>query len=225
MEETTKPQSNRTVRIINSPIFIWLLSALFLAFGGAYVTQYQQCSREADRLRNQYYHLAGEIYIRQERVAAAVEGAASIDDIKLALKSLPSLYADLKDRSLFELNREFRQIEARIERSPELQDFTRQALAETSYSFNEVTNYSRLSVGLLPRNITDADLAPLKDFIRRSSIAYENDRILSNFTKLSPRCSMVNVISFALNGEGRLLIGNPLFMPDDRNWTSVKRQF
>ena len=59
------PKRNRFLAVINSAFFLWCISALFLTVGGGYLTNHQQCVREADQLIERRSLLTQELYGRQ----------------------------------------------------------------------------------------------------------------------------------------------------------------
>jgi len=110
-----KPVQSVAIRVANSPLFIWFLSALLLTVGGGYLTHSQQCSREALQIKEQYYRLTLEIYRRQQDIVSAVEEATTIQELRGRLNNLPFVYAELRYRTLRDLQRELRAITARFE--------------------------------------------------------------------------------------------------------------
>jgi hypothetical protein len=73
-----KPASNRSLAVLNSPFFIWLLTLVVLAIGGAYFTRMQQCVGEAEQVMEKRERLETEMDNRRNAIARLVERATSL---------------------------------------------------------------------------------------------------------------------------------------------------
>jgi hypothetical protein len=64
LQALEKPTRGRISAIINSGFFLWLMSAVFLALGGSFFTNHQQCMRDAELLIDRHEHLRVEMRYR-----------------------------------------------------------------------------------------------------------------------------------------------------------------
>jgi hypothetical protein len=71
---------NLTLRVLNSPFTIWLLSAIVITVGGAYITGYQKCEADAGNLITNYYKDQNELIRRFEYIQSKVAAANSFDE-------------------------------------------------------------------------------------------------------------------------------------------------
>jgi len=113
-----KPKSRRFTSTLNSPFFIWLLSAILLTSAGAYFTNYTQCIADADRLSERYTRISREVLAREQAFADGVARATTIDEVLRTAKSYPSMYSDLASRSLVDLQSELLAISRKISAGP-----------------------------------------------------------------------------------------------------------
>jgi hypothetical protein len=75
------PKRNIILAIINSAFFIWCISALFLTLGGGYVTNHQQCMREADQIIERRKVVSQEMFGRQLAFSTALENATTLQKL------------------------------------------------------------------------------------------------------------------------------------------------
>jgi len=217
-----KPVQSVAIRVANSPLFIWFLSALLLTVGGGYLTHSQQCSREALQIKEQYYRLTLEIYRRQQDIVSAVEEATTIQELRGRLNNLPFVYAELRYRTLRDLQRELRAITARFEVSEGLLQLRRMWFdAQQPVKPSDIARFSSISLGELSRDISDADLPSIKEFIRIAADNYKGAYVLANMTVLAPRCSITSMLQYLLTDAPRLLVARRAFENVDATWREI----
>jgi hypothetical protein len=108
------PKRNIVLAVINSAFFLWLLSAILLTIGGGYVTNHQQCMREADQFIARRSHLASEIFSRNAAFATTIADAKKLQPPFQPSKQ-GSLYPDLSNLPYGEVERELLMLYERIE--------------------------------------------------------------------------------------------------------------
>jgi hypothetical protein len=97
-----KPKQSKFVAILNSPFFLWLVSAAFITVVGSYISAQQSCFSEAERLIQDFNQVNTEVEYREFNLANSFRDATSLDDLKTKLKA-PNLLSQYKDKRLFEL--------------------------------------------------------------------------------------------------------------------------
>jgi len=108
---------NVFLAILNSGFFLWLLSAIFLAAGGSYFTNYQDCMRDAEKLISQHDRLTREIRNRRSFVWSLVASAKSIGEIRGGLDKCPVTYSEFKEFSTFELQQSINRLQRQIDKT------------------------------------------------------------------------------------------------------------
>jgi hypothetical protein len=108
------PKPNRLWIFLNSALFIWFLSAGLLTVGGGYITNHQQCMRDADQLTSRRAHLVSELLSRKAAFATSVANVKRLQPPFLPGKQ-GSLYPDLANVSYGEVEKEFWTIIERVE--------------------------------------------------------------------------------------------------------------
>jgi hypothetical protein len=194
-----QPKKGLVISIVNSGLFLWILTAVFLTTGGSYISNRQACSTEADQIIDKRNRLALEMEKRRSAIAQGIAEARTVDEVRDILKSPPNIFPDLKNRTLLELSSEYVNLNENIDetavRSLEIA-LARKIEPMTTTQF---MRYRSLYIGELGK--TDYDLADLKDFSRKY---FEGDRIRSLVHKLSefkPDCSVRTVLDRILNGS------------------------
>jgi hypothetical protein len=75
-----KPPTHRLYRAINSPFILWLLSALLITIGGAYLSNHRTCVEGAQKDIVLYERLASEIFYRRLRLLRLANTSGTIID-------------------------------------------------------------------------------------------------------------------------------------------------
>jgi hypothetical protein len=222
-----RPKQSSIGRIINTPLFIWLLSAAFLTVGGGYFTHYQQCSRDVAELRDRFYRLSYEVYRRSDHIAFSVKQANSVHDIRSALNALPTFYSDYRQRTLRELQRELRQIQARIEPTDAMKALSKKGYdSQIPVAARDLVRFGSISLGELARDIKDSDLEALKDFMLARESLFKTDYVLHEITVLTPRCSATSVlVDYVFARTPKILVAHPQFEQADWTWDRYMSRF
>lgn len=96
------PPKHRLVAIINSPLFLWFLTAVFVTGAGRYFTQVQECARDASSALERWETVNGEIEDRSDYYRHALRTAKTVAELKqYRYKSDVAEIADKDSRELF----------------------------------------------------------------------------------------------------------------------------
>ena len=109
-----KPVS-RLWLFVNSGLFLWLLTAVFVTIGGSYFSQIQKCVADADALGERYYILTRELSNRNTEFARAIHVAESIEALKRAKAEYKSDFAEFQAKTGDEIESEWRHIIRRVD--------------------------------------------------------------------------------------------------------------
>lgn len=71
-------------KVINSAIFIWFLTAIFVTLGSGYLTQHRQCLADAEGVIERISKLRSEIVRRQRTYLSDVMSARTLEKAPLA---------------------------------------------------------------------------------------------------------------------------------------------
>jgi hypothetical protein len=187
-----RPKPSRWLAVFNSRLFSVLVLGLFGTIGSIYFTSYQKCTADAERLSEAWYRLTREAMTRQDAIAWTVTQAKSMDDFRNI--KYPNVYAEMKDKSLWEVLREKRQISRRIDFSPTRNmQIPATSVGDTKYSADELVRYGGIAVGNVPHHIKDTEIDAVRSFLMRyfngTFMEYHKDiRIW-----LHPRCDFSSV--------------------------------
>lgn len=96
-------EPNRIWAVINSPIVLLSISAVFLSSAGFYFTNTQQCFHESSRIQETFSHLEVELMTRRRAQLDGVIAAQNFEEAKLAIRIQANVYADFKANSSREL--------------------------------------------------------------------------------------------------------------------------
>lgn len=192
---TAKGQPGTLVKILNSAFFLWLLSAILFTIGGAYYTTYQRCTNDSLLIVDRFQKLARELHDRQRYIASATLASARIDDLRTKLQSIPYVYAEYKNRTLWDLQREFNKMRDKIHG---LKEHALLVNVDDPNSFTpkEMTEYGSIVVGVLPQNINDdRDLPTIKKITAYFSNGLDDEFSSYASLAITRNCSIGRVLS------------------------------
>jgi hypothetical protein len=122
-----KQKRSRFLAVINSPFFLWVISALLLSIGGSYITNHKQCLDDAEKIIERRNHLGQELLVREGALAARVAKAKTLQEANKELSTVlrppspaadqdnpGSIFTDLSARNYVELQAEFETLTSRI---------------------------------------------------------------------------------------------------------------
>ena len=88
-----KPKKARLVAILNSGFFLWLLTLCVVSAGGAYLTSYQQCRKDADEERTNT-KIQRELFQRELKIREIILASPTVAGMKDQLKQPNSYYPE-----------------------------------------------------------------------------------------------------------------------------------
>jgi hypothetical protein len=96
------PKRNIVLAIINSAFFLWFLSAVLLTVGGGYITNHQQCMRDADALIERRHTISQELNGRENALLSELEAATTLSKLPDTFSSTKgSFYPQWSKHSFF----------------------------------------------------------------------------------------------------------------------------
>jgi len=185
-----RPKPPKWTAVVNSRLFSVLVLGIIGAIGSFYFTNYQKCLADAERLSEAWYRLTREAMTRHDAIAWTVVRATSFDDFRNI--KYPNVYSDLKDKSLWEVLREKRQVARRIDFTP-TSTLKISASGDTGYSADELDKYGGIAVGNVRYDLKDNELENARSFLMR----YLNG-VFAQYRRemrlwLHPRCTFTTV--------------------------------
>jgi hypothetical protein len=188
--DRSKP--SRWWAFFNSRVFSVLALGMFGAVGSIYFANYHQCHRDADRMSESWYRLTREAMTRHEALWWIIKDAKGLDDLR-NFRS-PSVYSEMKDKTLWEILREKRHIARRIDFSATRDIQPSKPRPSSGYSMNELFRYGKVPVGLVPPELSDEELPQIKAFSEKylNIIFYDYTRDLRLY--ILPKCGLLNVL-------------------------------
>ena len=185
-----KPKPNRLIAVVNSAVFLWLLSALLVTFGGTYFASHQACIQDGDRAVERWHRLTREISVRHEELLFVVASAKTISSIRDAIPKLPSVYFELRERTLFELTRERSLLSNEVDFSAVRLATVRLPRREPSFDEWRFAPYGQIGLGILERDVKDELLDDgLRDYFVRILEDRKRDWERERYYLLEPRCT------------------------------------
>ena len=151
-----KPEKSSLVAIINSGFFLWLLTLCVVSAGGAYLTSYQQCRKDAEDEIERNTKIQRELFQRELKIREIILTSPTVAEMKNQLKQPNSYY-------------------------PEFSGFPNLLLQESHAAFlnrvidlkiptnrppprPELLNLYPVSRGQIPDGITDKDIPLLREY-------------------------------------------------------------
>ncbi len=189
LEALEKPKKNRLIAVVNSGFFLWLLTAILVTLGGGYITNHQQCMRDADQIIARKNHLQQEILARQPMQLELVEKAQTLDQLPGGREMQGALLSDLSKVSFLELRQELETLDRRV---------TYDHLDDPLIEKIEVASIPL--VGPPQQLLTDQDKLRLRKLQMKQQIEYDTFRlVLDRYAYFfEPSCGMWNTLMTAL---------------------------
>lgn len=187
--------SNRVLKVLNAPITIWFLSAIFLSVGGTYYATFQQCHRDFNLFREQYDKIANEYLTRRRIIAGRLIEAKSVEAVKAAVSNNDGLYAEYRGRPYYEIEDLFNRLSAQVDSVVILSENANNRIA----GFKNSKGYERFSLfteGELP-DFNTKDLPEIRNFGTDFAIYLEDEADLYVRSKLEAKCGPVDIFKIA----------------------------
>jgi hypothetical protein len=206
IDDQPQPSRGKWLRTLNSPLFLWLMSAIFISFAGLMVTKRSACISEADQLSDRFTKLDNEIFFRQTYIANVLKQAKSLNDLRSKLKAVPSQRQDLAAQNLDDLIDEREKMRTRIDFSGDNDPMFDQIEHDSAILAQQHVPLGILSELFRGRVISDVELSDIKFYA-----ALEEPRILSHddyakSQKFEPNCSAFNIFLSAILGQRRPIV-------------------
>lgn len=199
-----KRRRSRTLTILNSPIFLWIMSLLVITCGSAYYSNFKECIGNSKQLIRSYRDIRSEIISRQMSIGAKLLFAHTVADARAAVLNVGSDNGDFRNQRLDELM-------IRLETMPirnAIADSGMNPLTTSLRSYDEtirstpaLAKFAPLTFGQFPVSLSPADLSSLQVFgyamFRRAVLEAVNDvPILTTID-----CGGRNIFKMLLGGE------------------------
>ena len=220
LQRIDQPKPTRLWTFLNSALFIWFLSASLLTVGGGYITNHQQCMRDADQIISRRAHLASDIFSRNAAFATRVADAKKLRP-PFAPGKQGSLYPDLPNIPYTDVERELRMLNERIE----LEDLPDPEIARAQLRWLDYNSsradreYYKLRDPGLPAKPDEA-LKELKTTVELQSLldAFNRDLDIMAYS-YKPDCTFLKTLGAALRYKPNLVkasVSSLFFVPDVR---------
>jgi hypothetical protein len=153
-----KPKTSRLVSILNSGFFLWFLTLCVVTAGGAYLTSYQQCRKDAEEEIERNTRIQRELFQRELRIREIILTSPSVAEMRNQLKQPNSYYpefAGFPNLLLQESNASFlnRVIDLKLNIPP-----------GTPIPRPEIIALYPISRGQIPDAMTDKDIPLLREY-------------------------------------------------------------
>jgi hypothetical protein len=179
------------LKVVNSPFFLWCLSAVFLTIGAGYLTNHQQCVRDADKLSLDYFEVTEELYSRRVAIVDAINEAETIDEARSALARRP--YWILQGRTFSQLIYQLASFQ--IDRSALTPNTVN--VPDPVYSSTQAKYFDFFQDGIIGPTLTNTDLAELKKLAEEMGHQWAAQHV-NNLLHFERNCSIANLVSLAL---------------------------
>jgi hypothetical protein len=193
------PKKHWFIRLVNSAAFLWLATLLLVIIGGGFLTNHQQCVREADLLLGRRDRIAQELLTRKEAIGALIQDSGSVEEIRSGLNKLPYAYIDLHGLTFLELDRELALIEALIDASADVED-SASPEPPSDIPSHDMIALRGLYEGIFPVGLTNGDLPSFKESAR--IFRYRVRWIPPIHRPLVPNCGLKNTLLLAAGIRG-----------------------
>jgi hypothetical protein len=204
-----RPKKHWFIRIVNSAAFLWLATLLLVTVGGGFLTNYQQCIRDADLLSERHARIFRALHTRQKAFATLIETSATVEDIRAGVAKLPYTYSDLRERTLFDLNREFELIHTKIDDSALPLAVKGEAVLVADW----LTFSLNLYQGEIPLTLTNDGLSAFKKFSKTYFEAFNKRFVQRAFDIFQPKCTVKNTLLYALGFRGVKIVETTVSRP------------
>ncbi|MGY3589029.1 hypothetical protein ACVIGB_002015 [Bradyrhizobium sp. USDA 4341] len=108
-----EPKANKFWVVVNSGIFLWFLSACLVTVGGGYITNHQQCMRDADQLISRRVQLVTELRSRRLAFSSSVANLKKVQP-PFGPGKQGSIHSDLAALSFADVQSEYWKVIERI---------------------------------------------------------------------------------------------------------------
>jgi hypothetical protein len=201
------PKRNIVLATINSAFFLWFLSAVLLTVGGGYITNHQQCMRDAEVLIERGDMIYHELNGRQDALLSELEDATTLSKLPTLSSTKGSFYPQWKKFSVFDVEMDSVRLADRIQYDP---------LPDTKF-LKARNKWSAFNEKLLDRSIDESQkltegkprkLEPNREFKReklRLQILFSFKRFAHEFEEFAfhrqPDCTPLKTLVPGIRAE------------------------
>jgi hypothetical protein len=158
VKELTSPKRGRILRIINSPIFIVMVTAA-LTFFVFYYHTYTQCVADARVFFDNYISLETELLYRQNEIVTQILNAKSVSDLRKSIDPRKYIDPQFKDQTTAEIHTLY------LVHSEMIDERGINKSAENAFTTSKLyQRFSPVLFGYVDKTISDADLKELQKF-------------------------------------------------------------
>jgi hypothetical protein len=94
LDALTKPKKSKLAAILNSGLFLWFLTLCVVSAGGAYLTSYQQCRKDAEEEIERSTRIQRELFQRELRIREIILTTPTVAEMRNQLKQPNSYYPE-----------------------------------------------------------------------------------------------------------------------------------
>jgi hypothetical protein len=109
-----KKKSHWTIRLINAPVFLWLMTVAVVTLGGAYINARQECRRDADDEISRFVKLQRELNEREEHARNIIVSGKSVAQIDENLSRPYYFYQEFSGQRFAVLSEAYYSLSKRI---------------------------------------------------------------------------------------------------------------
>lgn len=177
----------------NTPIALWIMSALFLSLTSAFFTQYRDCVNDGDELIGRFQRINRELASRHQANMKAIASANSLDDARRQLQAVAKyyVYREFMDRTTIELSEDAAGIRPFIDwRDVSIPIYLRSS-EFIDADMSEV-KWSTIIIGEIPAGATDDEFRIVRDYAKKEAgkLTYVAD---SRLIQLKRTCGPITV--------------------------------
>lgn len=98
-----QPKASRISAVLNSPLFLWVLTALFVTAAGSYFSQVQKCMSDADAAADKFDLLENERWKREYYFKHALATMKTFAEVREAKDRYMPSSSDFKSKTAWDL--------------------------------------------------------------------------------------------------------------------------
>lgn len=197
------PES-RTWTIINSSIFIWVLTAVAGSFVTFTYTNLQSCLKDADEKATRANRVYTEILNRRVDFLHAVNEAKSLPDLSARLKALSYFRYEFKDVPMLSLVTEMKEFQTITRKLPFAEELGQSSIAAAGLTSDDVQYIEVINGGTVDGK-PDSFFAGIKSALPRLSTYVSGELSFAGNWSIVPYCTVGDAISSMWSARERTL--------------------
>ena len=203
----SEPAKLSLVKIINSGLFLWIISAIILTGGAGYLNGYQTCIRDAKQIGDDFEQSDIEIISRRSQITMAILYSNNVEELTVALKAISPSFSRFRDMTTLDLEIMRKSARARIDFSSAPsslleEEASTSAIQNAEVSLSDLFRQWSLMAEIIPPEMTNDQLTRAKKVVR----ILNSDTPLHSWTPhLKPMCSPERIISNVLGNSNMIV--------------------